>query len=177
MTNQTAQPTGVPADAKVLPSGEREFALDVRTQDMEVNFGPQHPATHGVMRIPNYVGRLTGGGVDPRCRPTLATDAGSALVVDGGNAMGQIACSFALDRVLDRATETGVAFAAVGNSNHCGALAWYASRAIERDLVLVVGTNGSVEGSYGKTHLGAERPEYTGASCELPQDLTGTCVP
>jgi len=31
--------------------GEREFLLDVRTQDMEVNMGPQHPATHGVMRI------------------------------------------------------------------------------------------------------------------------------
>ncbi|HVS18420.1 MAG TPA: NADH-quinone oxidoreductase subunit D [Planctomycetota bacterium] len=51
MTNQTAPPTGVPADAELLPSGERQFALDVRTQDMEVNFGPQHPATHGVMRI------------------------------------------------------------------------------------------------------------------------------
>lgn len=25
--------------------------LDVRTQDLEVNMGPQHPATHGVMRI------------------------------------------------------------------------------------------------------------------------------
>jgi NADH-quinone oxidoreductase subunit D len=31
--------------------GKREFMLDVRTQDMEVNMGPQHPATHGVMRI------------------------------------------------------------------------------------------------------------------------------
>jgi len=34
-----------------LPGGEREFMLDVRTQDMEVNMGPQHPATHGVMRV------------------------------------------------------------------------------------------------------------------------------
>jgi NADH-quinone oxidoreductase subunit D len=51
MSQQTAQPTGVPADAELLPSGERQYALDVRTQDMEVNFGPQHPATHGVMRI------------------------------------------------------------------------------------------------------------------------------
>ena len=31
--------------------GEREFMMDVRTQDMEVNMGPEHAATHGVMRI------------------------------------------------------------------------------------------------------------------------------
>jgi len=49
--SQTDTRTRVPSDARLLPSGEREFALDVRTQDMEINFGPQHPATHGVMRI------------------------------------------------------------------------------------------------------------------------------
>ena len=32
-------------------AGEREVMLDVRTGDMEVNMGPQHPATHGVMRV------------------------------------------------------------------------------------------------------------------------------
>ncbi len=32
-------------------TGEREYLVDVRTQDMEVNMGPQHPATHGVMKI------------------------------------------------------------------------------------------------------------------------------
>jgi len=49
--SQTDTRTSVPTDARVLPSGEQEFSLDVRTQDMEINFGPQHPATHGVMRI------------------------------------------------------------------------------------------------------------------------------
>lgn len=41
----------IPDDARVLPSGEREFMFDVATQDLEVSMGPQHPATHGVMRI------------------------------------------------------------------------------------------------------------------------------
>ena len=38
-------------EGKTLPSGEKEYFMDVRTQDLEVNMGPQHPATHGVMRI------------------------------------------------------------------------------------------------------------------------------
>ncbi|MEZ5988915.1 MAG: NADH-quinone oxidoreductase subunit D [Planctomycetota bacterium] len=35
----------------IRPTGERELVLDVRTQDMEINMGPQHPATHGVLRV------------------------------------------------------------------------------------------------------------------------------
>jgi hypothetical protein len=38
-------------ESRILPSGEREFMLDVSTADLEVNMGPQHPATHGVMRV------------------------------------------------------------------------------------------------------------------------------
>ncbi|MEE8469608.1 MAG: NADH-quinone oxidoreductase subunit D [Planctomycetota bacterium] len=38
-------------EARTLPSGEREFFFDVSTADLEINMGPQHPATHGVMRI------------------------------------------------------------------------------------------------------------------------------
>ena len=38
-------------EPRILPSGEREFFFDVSTSDLEVNMGPQHPATHGVMRV------------------------------------------------------------------------------------------------------------------------------
>ena len=31
--------------------GEREIEIDIRTQDVEINMGPQHPATHGVLRV------------------------------------------------------------------------------------------------------------------------------
>ncbi|MBL7007417.1 MAG: NADH-quinone oxidoreductase subunit D [Planctomycetes bacterium] len=34
-----------------LRAGERLVELDVRTQDVEINMGPQHPATHGVLRV------------------------------------------------------------------------------------------------------------------------------
>lgn len=38
-------------EVRTLPSGEKEFFYDVSTSDLEINMGPQHPATHGVMRV------------------------------------------------------------------------------------------------------------------------------
>ncbi|HVS08251.1 MAG TPA: NADH-quinone oxidoreductase subunit D [Planctomycetota bacterium] len=51
MTLDSTRTGAIPDDARILNDGQREFMLDVRTQDLEVNFGPQHPATHGVMRV------------------------------------------------------------------------------------------------------------------------------
>lgn len=97
--------------------------------------------SHGVMRVPNYVKRLTTGGVDPRGRPSLVKDNGGALVVDGGNNMGQIGGTFAMAAAIDRAREVGIAFAAVGNSNHCGAMEYYARMTVAADMICVCGTN------------------------------------
>lgn len=40
---------------------------------------------------------------------------------------------------------------------------------------LVVANDGSKEGSYGKRTGGTERPEDTGATCPIPQDLSNPC--
>jgi LDH2 family malate/lactate/ureidoglycolate dehydrogenase len=97
--------------------------------------------SHGCIRVPDYVKRLGPGGVDPKGRPRVTRDAGAALVVDGGNAMGQIAAAFAMDRTIERARIAGVAFAAVGGSNHCGAMAYYAVRALQHDMIGICATN------------------------------------
>jgi LDH2 family malate/lactate/ureidoglycolate dehydrogenase len=94
--------------------------------------------SHGVMRVPLYAGKLAGGGVDPRGRPRVVKDAGAALVVDGGNNMGQIAGVFAMGRAIERARTTGVA---VGNSNHEGAMEYYVRMAIAADMIGVGTTN------------------------------------
>jgi len=78
--------------------------------------------SHGVLRVADYVQKLRDDGVDPRGAPRLVRRQGGALVVDGGNALGQIAGVFAMDRAIEAAGRTQVAFAAVGNSNHCGDL-------------------------------------------------------
>lgn len=97
--------------------------------------------SHGVMRVPHYVGRLTKGGVDPKGRPRVVKDAVAALVIDGGNSMGQIGGAFAMKQAIERAGSTGVAVATVGNSNHAGAMEYYARMAIDADMIGIVTTN------------------------------------
>jgi LDH2 family malate/lactate/ureidoglycolate dehydrogenase len=97
--------------------------------------------SHGVLRVPDYVKKLTRDGVNPRGRPRVVRDAGAAMVVDGDNAMGQIACHFAMERAIDRAATTGVAVAAVRGSNHCGALFYFATMALKRGMIGVATTN------------------------------------
>src|SRR5262245_30298689 len=46
--------------------------------------------SHGVLRVPEYVVKLTSGGVNPRGRPRIVREFGGCLVVDGDNSMGQI---------------------------------------------------------------------------------------
>src|SRR5687768_12070351 len=97
--------------------------------------------SHGVMRVPEYVKKLTVAGVDPRGQPSIVRDGGACLVIDGGNAMGQIASRFAMEQLLERAAETGIAAAAVRGSNHNGAMAFYAMQALPRDMIGLATTN------------------------------------
>jgi LDH2 family malate/lactate/ureidoglycolate dehydrogenase len=87
------------------------------------------------------VKKLTVGGVDPRGVPAVVREVGACLVIDGGNAMGQIATDFAMKRVLERAATAGIAAAAIRGSNHNGAMAFYAMQALPRDMIGLATTN------------------------------------
>src|SRR5579871_2375301 len=97
--------------------------------------------SHGTLRVPDYVAKLTTGGVDPRGRPVLASEAAAALVVDAHNAMGQVAAHFAMSAAIERARSTHVALAAVRNSNHCGAMDYWAMMALPHGMIGVATTN------------------------------------
>ncbi len=97
--------------------------------------------SHGVLRVPDYVKKLTMDGVDPRGRPHVVSERGAALVIDGGNSMGQIGGTMAMRKAILKAQDTGICCAAVRGSNHCGALDWYTLMAAEADMIGIAGTN------------------------------------
>ena len=62
---------------------------------------------------------------------------------------------------------------AIGNT---GAYTWTYPATPQAFFFLVVGRNGTNEGSYGKSSAGRERDPYAGnAACPLPQDLAHRC--
>ena len=145
-----AETTGIFTGAGMPPEAAALLARTLASADLH------GVHSHGVMRVPDYVGRLlpperaregasaiagVRGGVNPRGRPRVARERRAALVIDGDNAMGAVACDFALRRAIERARETGVAFAAVGNSNHCGAMYWYVQQAVEAGMIGIASTN------------------------------------
>ena len=109
--------------------------------DSLVNADVRGVHSHGVLRVPEYVKKLTRDGVNPRGRPKIVRDSGACMVVDGGNSMGQIGAHFAMAQVIVRAMTTGIAAAAIRGSNHCGALAYFAAQAIAHDMIGVATTN------------------------------------
>lgn len=124
--------------------------------------------SHGLLRVEDYVKKLMAEGVDPTGRPTLVSRKGGAIRIDGGNALGQIAGVFAMDHAIETAKDTGVAFAAVGHSNHCGALEYYSLRAAGAGMIGVAGTNalptmapwGGVEKIVGLNPLSIAMPAH-----------------
>ncbi|MBT3602804.1 MAG: Ldh family oxidoreductase, partial [Candidatus Latescibacteria bacterium] len=97
--------------------------------------------SHGVLRVPEYVLKLTVDGVDPKGQPEVVKDEGACLVVDGKNTMGQIGASFAMQQVIARAKDIGMAAAGVRGSNHCGAMAYFARMPLEHDMIGIATTN------------------------------------
>lgn len=96
--------------------------------------------SHGTLRVPDYVAKLTTGGVDPQGRPRVVRARGATAVVDGGNSMGQVGGTFAMREAIARARDHGIGAAALRGSNHCGAMDWYAMLAADAGMVGIATT-------------------------------------
>jgi LDH2 family malate/lactate/ureidoglycolate dehydrogenase len=105
---------GVPAEAAALTAAAL-VAADV--EDL---------ASHGTMLLPMYVDRIRGGSVAAAARGRIVTDAGSVVVVDAENALGQVSADDAVRLARERARSHGLAAVAVRNAFHFGAAGYWA---------------------------------------------------
>ena len=96
---------------------------------------------HGLSRIPQYAGFLREGRADGAAHPRVIRQHGGTALIDAGNGLAFPALALAEAEALRRAPEHGVAFVAVTNSHHAGAMGLPVRRLAEAGLVALAFTN------------------------------------
>jgi len=97
--------------------------------------------SHGVIRIPQYVGSIRKGETNPRPALRVLAETPTTAVVDGDLGLGQVVARRATEIALDKAARLGLAAVGTRRSNHIGRLADYAEMAAERGFVGLVWVN------------------------------------
>jgi LDH2 family malate/lactate/ureidoglycolate dehydrogenase len=116
------------ADAQVV-------AADLVAADLE------GIASHGVMLVPMYVERINKGSVSRHSAGEVVSDRAGAIVIDAGNALGQLTSRQAVKLAVARAREIGLAAVTVRNGFHFGTAGRYARMMAEQNCVGIVLSN------------------------------------
>lgn len=93
--------------------------------------------SHGLLRLERLVHRVANGVADPVTTGVQRWRGDGLLEVDGRRGLGPVVAMAALEAISVRARATGVAAAAIANSNHIGMLAWYVEKLAERGRIAI----------------------------------------
>lgn len=101
--------------------------------------------SHGAMRMPGYVrGLRAEDGINPRPQMQVIVQSDATAVLDADRGMGQVAAHRAMQLAIALAGQYGTGSVAVRNSNHCGALAYYAEMAVPARCIGFAVTNAGI---------------------------------
>lgn len=98
--------------------------------------------SHGMMRLPYYLARLTAGGYHPKAELVTVRDTGPLVAFDGDGGLGHWQLWHAAELAAQRCAQYGIAAVSVGDSGHCGALGVYTLPLLHAGLVGVAFSNG-----------------------------------
>ena len=92
-------------------------------------------ASHGLVRLPSYLGQIAAGEIDPAARPVLHGDDGPVARVDAARSLGAVSSTLAMRAAIERAGRFGVGVVSVRDGRHFGAAAFYTQMAAAADLI------------------------------------------
>jgi LDH2 family malate/lactate/ureidoglycolate dehydrogenase len=117
---------------------EDEAALAARVLVLADLFGL---STHGISRVPQYLGRVKVGGIDAAADVQVARVMPALAMVDGRNGIGPLVGMKALEAALEGARACGIGAAFARGSNHFGPIAPYAMIAAEQGFATLIASN------------------------------------
>ena len=113
-----------------VPAGDAELMADLQ---VETDLRGVH--SHGTRALPRYVNQIRTGNTNAKPEIRVEKEGPSYAVVEGDHCMGHLASVRAMQLVIQKASQTGVAIATAINSRHFGPAACYATMALEHGMV------------------------------------------
>jgi (2R)-3-sulfolactate dehydrogenase (NADP+) len=98
--------------------------------------------SHGLMRLPFYLQRITMGGVNAGANLKIISERGAITSIDGEDGLGHWQVWRAAELGVSKAKEFGISLVSVKNSSHCGALGVYLYPALDAGQIAMIFTNG-----------------------------------
>ena len=98
-------------------------------------------SSHGLSRMMVYCTRLENGQINVKPDIKIISETSGTLLMDADNSLGQVAGVKAMDLCLDKALSSGISACSVRNGSHFGIAAYYAMRAVPRDMIGITLTN------------------------------------
>jgi len=92
--------------------------------------------THGVRNlVPYYLRNLQNGGITVAPQMRRLVDASCGVRFDGDGGTGLVTAGTAMRAAIERARENGVGIATVENTHHLGPAGYFASMALEHNML------------------------------------------
>lgn len=124
LNEKIVRETALRALERVAPA--RHAALQV---DLLLEADLRGVPSHGMLRLPRIIARINNGATKPESTGVHTWRGDGFLAVDGEQGLGPVVAEKAIAALAERVGRTGVAVAAVRNSNHIGMLGYYAEKA------------------------------------------------
>src|SRR5881394_2136925 len=105
------------------------------TADVLVTTDTWGTFTHGTKALRAYIRRLRGGGLRINGMPRVVEEGPAWAMVDGDSSLGMVSSVFAMNTALAKAATAGIALVGLRNNCHYGAAGYYASMAIEENMI------------------------------------------
>ena len=99
--------------------------------------------SHGVIRIPQYLGQVAAGDIVPDAEVEMVRETAVLAVLDAHWGFGQVAMSRGVEIGLEKARSAGMAAIAVQQANHVGRLGSYVEDLSRHNIVAQLFVNGA----------------------------------
>jgi len=98
--------------------------------------------SHGTKNLFGYIQKMQAGGIDAKAVPKVEKEGAAWAIVNGNAAIGMLTANFAMNKAIEKAKNTGIAYVGVYNSCHFGAAGYYANLAAKENMIGLSMSNG-----------------------------------